>query len=119
MITLLHNPHCSKSRAALALTQQFAADNEISLNVIDYQSTPLQLTELRSLQQQLGLAVRDMVRDNETLFDTLRLTHASDDALFAALASHPQLLQRPIVVYQGRAVIGRPPEQLHALLRTA
>ena len=119
MITILHNPRCSKSRAALALTQQFADDNDISLSVIDYQTSPLQLAELRTLQQQLGIPVRDMVRDGEAIFDTLQLTHVSDETLLAALASHPQLLQRPIVIYQGRAVIGRPPEQLHALLRTA
>lgn len=60
-----------------------------------------------------------MVRDNEELFVTLQLTHASDEALLAALASHPYLLQRPIVIYRDRAMIGRPPEQLRALLRTA
>ncbi|MDP3842320.1 MAG: arsenate reductase (glutaredoxin) [Oxalobacteraceae bacterium] len=119
MITILHNPRCSKSRAALALTQQFAADHDILLTVVDYQTAPLQLTELRSLQQQLGLPVRAMIRDGEALFDTLQLAHADDETLLAALASHPLLLQRPIVIYQERAVIGRPPELLHALLRTA
>lgn len=118
MITILHNPRCSKSRAALAIVQQFADDNDILLTITDYQATPLQLTELRSLEQQLGLPVRAMMRDGEMLFDTLQLARASDATLLAALASHPQLLQRPIVIYLGRAVIGRPPEQLHALLRT-
>ncbi|MEO8408728.1 MAG: arsenate reductase (glutaredoxin) [Oxalobacteraceae bacterium] len=119
MITILHNPRCSKSRAALALTQQFADANEIALNLVDYQTSPLQLAQLHDLQRQLGIPVREMLRDGDALFDTLQLAHASDETLFAALASHPQLLQRPIVIYQGRAMIGRPPEQLHALLRPA
>lgn len=119
MITILHNPRCSKSLAALARTQQFADANAIALNVIDYQVAPLQLAQLQDLQQQLRIPVRDMVRDGEALFDTLQLAQASDEILFAALASHPQLLQRPIVIYQGRAAIGRPLEQLDAVLRTA
>lgn len=119
MITILHNPRCSKSIAALTRTQQFADANAIALNVIDYQVAPLQLSQLHDLQQQLCIPVRDMVRDGEALFDTLHLAQASDETLFAALASHPQLLQRPIVIYRGRAAIGRPPEQLDALLRTA
>lgn len=119
MITILHNPRCSKSRAALLLTQQFADDNDIALHVVDYQTAPLQLAELRDLQRQLCVPVRDMVRNGEDLFDALQLAHASDETLLAALASHPQLLQRPIVIYRDRAVIGRPIEQLHALLRTA
>lgn len=119
MITILHNPRCSKSRAALLLAQQFADNNDISLQVIDYQISPLQLAELRELQRQLCVPVRDMVRDAEDLFDALQLVHASDETLLEALASHPQLLQRPIVIYQNRAVIGRPTEQLHTLLRTA
>jgi arsenate reductase len=119
MITILHNPRCSKSIAALARTQQFADANAIALNVIDYQVAPLQLSELHDLQRQLCIPVRDMVRDGEALFATLQLAQASDEILFAALASHPQLLQRPIVIYRGRAAIGRQPEQLDALLRTA
>lgn len=119
MITILHNPRCSKSIAALARTQQFADANAIALNVIDYQVTPLQLSQLHDLQQQLRIPVRDMVRDGEALFDTLQLAQASDEMLFSALAAHPRLLQRPIVIYQGRAVIGRPPEQLDALLHFA
>lgn len=119
MITILHNPRCSKSRAALMLVQQFATDNAVSLQTVDYQTAPLNLAELRTLQQQLGIPVRAMVRDGEALFDTLRLAQADDATLLAALASHPQLLQRPIVIYKGRAMIGRPTEHLHALLGTA
>lgn len=117
MITIYHNPRCSKSREALALAQQFADANHLPLEVIDYQTTPLTLPQLSTLAQQLDAPVRDMVRNNETEYAELGLGHADDAALLQALASHPQLLQRAIVVYRNRAVIGRPPERVHDLLQ--
>ncbi|GIZ51935.1 hypothetical protein NCCP691_19490 [Noviherbaspirillum aridicola] len=62
--------------------------------------------------QSLVGGVRRMVRDNEEGYASLRLGEADDSVLLAALASHPELLQRPIVVYRGRAVVARPPELL-------
>jgi arsenate reductase len=117
MITIYHNPRCSKSRAALALTEQFAAARALPLTVVDYQKTPLTLVQLHTLQHQLGQPVRAMVRDGEDDYAALQLAQADDAALLQALAAHPKLLQRPIVVYEGRAQIGRPPEALHQLLR--
>jgi arsenate reductase len=117
MITIYHNPRCSKSRAALLLSEQFAAARQLPLTVVDYQKTPLTLAQLHTLQQQLGQPLRAMVRDNEDEYAALQLQQAGDAALLQALAAHPRLLQRPIVVYQDRAQIGRPPEALHALLK--
>ena len=117
MITIYHNPHCSKSREALALVQQFSAQNKIPLTIIDYLHTPPTLEQLHTLHQQLGKDVRHMVRDTEEEFTTLELAHASDLALLQAVAGHPKLLQRPIVIYRERAMIGRPPAVLHALLQ--
>lgn len=112
MIAIYHNPLCSKSREALAMVEDFARAKNLSLSVVDYQKTPLNLEQLRQLQRQLGTAVLDMVRTNEEEYAALNLAAADDDGLLNALASHPRLLQRPIVVYQEQALIARPPEQL-------
>lgn len=120
MITIYHNPHCSKSRGALERTQQFATQHALELSIVDYQKTPLtlaQLTELhRVLQSGKKVSVRDMVRDNEELFTSLQLKNADDATLLAALAAHPVLLQRPIVTFNGRAVIARPVEDVESVL---
>jgi arsenate reductase len=118
MITIYHNPRCSKSREALALIEQFAGAQSLTVNVVDYQKTPLTLAQLTALHQQLGDDVRAMVRDNEEEFSTLNLANADDAALLQALSSHPKLLQRPIVVYGGRAAIGRPSERIKTLLQS-
>ena len=117
MITIYHNPRCSKSREALMLTQQFADLQRLPLNIVDYQKEPLTLAELTALHAKLGGQVRDMVRANEDEYVALKLAQADDATLLRALAAHPGLLQRPIVDYCDRAVIGRPTERLHTLLQ--
>lgn len=116
-ITIYHNPRCTKSREALALAQQFADANNAPLKVVEYLKTPLDATALADLRQWLNAPLRDMVRSGEEEYAALNLSQASDEVLLQALAAHPKLMQRPIVVYRGRAMIGRPPEKLHELLR--
>lgn len=112
MITLYHNPRCSKSREALAMVEAFAQAEGLALTIVDYQKTPPSLELLRQLQRQLGVAVRDMVRTNEEEYAALNLASADDERLLNALAEHPSLLQRPIVAYREGALIARPPELL-------
>jgi arsenate reductase len=119
MITIYHHPRCSKSRETLTLVEQFARAQGLAIDVVDYQKNPLTLPQLTSLHQQLGGAIRNMVRDNEEEYVALNLAQADDAALLRAVALHPKLLQRPIVVYRDQAVIGRPPERIHALLQPA
>jgi arsenate reductase (glutaredoxin) len=119
MITILHNPRCSKSREALVLTQQFAMEQGLALDVLDYQKTPLTLAQLIVLQKQLNLAASDMLRNSEAEYAALNLAQADEATLLQAMADHPVLLQRPIVIFNGRAMIGRPPERLSALLQNA
>ncbi len=116
MITIYHNPHCSKSREALAMVEQFAAQRDLKLDVVDYLKNPPSIAQLAMLLQELGTNARDMVRQNETEYAMLHLAQADDAALLAAIAQHPRLLQRPIVSYAGRALIGRPPERLASML---
>lgn len=120
MLTIYHNPRCSKSRETLALTEAFAAQHGLQLDVVDYQKTPLsrqQLVELHQVLQSEGaVSVAAMVRNNEDEFSALQLSDADDARLLDALASHPKLLQRPIVRLNQRAAIGRPPELVQAIL---
>jgi arsenate reductase len=116
MITMYHNPRCSKSREALAIAEQFSSLHKFKPEVVDYQKTPLTLAQLQTLHRQLGGPLSAMVRDNEPEYAALNLAQADDAALLEALAAHPKLLQRPVVVYRERAVIARPPQLLNALL---
>jgi arsenate reductase len=117
MITIYHNPRCSKSRAACELiTSTYHSANEAT-EVVEYLKQPLSVTQLKALNAQLGCPVREMIRDTEAEYKELNLADPSltDAQLYDALAKHPILLQRPIVVRNGRAVIGRPPENIAAL----
>ncbi|MFZ6748977.1 arsenate reductase (glutaredoxin) [Undibacterium sp. Ren11W] len=117
MITIYHNPRCSKSRETLALVQQISSEQNLPLEVVDYQKSALNLAQLRHLNKQLGGNVKEMLRENEDEFSSLGLHHADDEALLAALANHPKLLQRPIVSYLDKAAIGRPPEFVLSLFK--
>ncbi|HEV3428642.1 MAG TPA: arsenate reductase (glutaredoxin) [Paraburkholderia sp.] len=116
MITIYHNPRCSKSRATCDLVADANAANE-PVEVVEYLKTVPTVEQLKSLHALLGGPLRDMMRTNETEYAELGLAdeNVSDDQLYAAIAKHPTLLQRPIVVRNGRAVIGRPPENVATL----
>jgi arsenate reductase (glutaredoxin) len=117
MITLYHNSRCSKSNAALALLSTKLGKHADTLSVIDYLETPLSVETLEALHRMLGGSVRGMMRPDEPEYKSLAL-HApeiEDSQLYEAMASNPILLQRPIVVRDGRAVIGRPTEAIEAL----
>lgn len=108
-LTLYHNPHCSKSRKTLDLLLH----KGLNPLIIDYVKQPLTLEQF----QQLGshFALKHFVRTNEAIFDELKLSIDNEDEVLAAMSVHPILMQRPIVVYKNKAIIGRPPEQVLAL----
>ncbi len=111
---LYHNPRCSKSRETLELLQQ----NGVTPQVIHYLDTPPTADELRDLLRMLDLPARSLLRTSESEYAELGLADPakSDEAIIAALAQHPRLIQRPIFVHRGRAALGRPPEQVLDLL---
>ncbi|MDP1980351.1 ArsC/Spx/MgsR family protein [Undibacterium sp.] len=120
MITIYHNPHCSKSRETLALVQAHAGNAQLALQVIDYQKTPLHVNELHKLWEALGTDdIQVMLRNNEVEYASLHLAKADITTVFSAIVSHPHLLQRPIVTYQNKAAIGRPPEHVLTLFKKA
>lgn len=113
-VTLYHNPRCSKSRAALALLEE----RGVALTVIEYLETPLDVQGLRAVLTRLGIDARQLLRTGEPEYQALLLDDPKldDDALLAAIAANPRLLERPIAVRGERAVIGRPPERVLELL---
>ena len=112
-ITILHNPRCSKSRAALALLQDKGAD----LDIVEYLKTPPSRDELASIIRKLGLQPEALVRKGEGEFKEHYAGKALSDAQWLdALAAHPILIERPIAIKGERAVLGRPPENVLALV---
>lgn len=114
MIRIYHNSRCSKSRSALALLEQHGQPFE----VIDYLETPLDADQLKKLLLLLGMTARQLLRTGEDEYKQLRLENPQldEDALIAAMATHPRLIERPIVVANGNAVIGRPSEAVLDIL---
>ena len=109
----LHNPRCSKSRAALELVR----DAGVELPVREYLKDPLSVDELRRIVQLLGVRPIDIVRRGEPQSAALALgDDTPDDEVLRAMAEHPILIERPIVVRGGRAVVGRPPESVREVL---
>ena len=111
---LYPNPRCSKSRAALALL----AERGIEPRIVRYLDTPPDVATLHALLTMLGLTPRAVLRTGEEAFRTLGLASPDldDRALVDAMAAHPELIERPILVRGNRAVIGRPTERLLTLL---
>lgn len=113
-LTIYHNTRCSKSREALRLIQGHGAEPE----VVHYLETPPDAQTLDGLLRALGLEPRELMRRQEPEYQALGLDEPSlsRDTLIAAMVAHPRLIERPIVVSGGRAVLGRPPERVLDLL---
>lgn len=111
---LYHNPDCSKSRAALALLRSHGVEPV----QVDYRATPPTVDELRDLLRLLGVPARDLLRTGDDEARALGLDDPAlpDEAVLQALARHPALMQRPILVHGDRALIARPPERVLELL---
>jgi arsenate reductase len=112
-LSMYFNPRCSKCRTAKGLLEE----RDIDVQIIEYVQTPPTIDDLRVLMGLLGLTdPRGMMRTGESIYGELGLAEESGDALLEAIAAKPILLERPIVVRGGRAVIARPPELLLELL---
>ena len=114
-VTIYHNPRCSKSRDTLALLQE----RGITPQVVAYLEQAPTPDEIRRLLGLLGLAdARALMRKGEAEYKDLGLDAPGlgQEALIAAMAAHPRLIERPIVVHGDKAAIGRPPEKVLAIL---
>ena len=113
-ITIYHNPKCSKSRKALEIIKS----KNIEPTIILYLINKLSKADVKNLLTKLGLSIRDILRTGEDEYknNNLKNENLSDDKLIDFLIRFPKLLQRPIVVKNNKAVIGRPPENILNLL---
>lgn len=113
-VTIYHNPRCSKSRQTLALLQQ----RGIAPEVILYLKTPPSVPELTALLKSLALPPRALLRTHEPLCKSLDLDNpnVTDAQLLEILSRHPELIERPIVIHNDQARIGRPPEAILEIL---
>ncbi|WP_313303842.1 arsenate reductase (glutaredoxin) [Stutzerimonas balearica] len=113
-LILYHNPRCSKSRGALELLQARGMEPTI----VRYLDTPPSEGELHALLAKLGFSARQLLRTGEEEYQSLGLadTALTDAQIIAAMARHPRLIERPILIAGDKAVIGRPPERVLELL---
>ncbi|MDN3526409.1 arsenate reductase (glutaredoxin) [Halomonas sabkhae] len=112
MLTLLHNPRCSKSRETLALLEERGLD----IRVRRYLEEPLDEAELRALLSRLEAGSAALVRTNESEWKTLGADRDDPEQVIQAIVAHPRIMQRPIADDGQRAIIGRPPEDVLSLL---
>ena len=113
--TIYHNPRCSKSRLALELLK----DNGINPKVVLYLQTPPSEKELVLILKKLNMEARELVRKGEVEFKEQNLSDISksEEDIIQAMVHFPKLMERPIVIYGDRAVIGRPPENVLKIIK--
>jgi arsenate reductase len=113
-VTIYHNPRCSKSRETLAMLQ----DKGIKPVVIEYLNTPPDKKTLQDILGKLGLSARQLLRAKEQAYQDLKLenTALTEQQIIAAIVENPILMERPIVLANGKAAIGRPPENVLEIL---
>ena len=113
-VTIWHNPRCSKSRNAVTLLEE----QGVEAKIVKYLDTPPSKEELVSLLKMLGISARELMRKKEAIYKELGLKDIEDeDALVDAMVKNPKLIERPIVIKNAKAAIGRPLENIVALLK--
>jgi arsenate reductase len=112
MVTIYHNPRCSKSRAVLALLRE----RGIQPRIVEYLKDPPSADELKRILGLLGAGPRALLRAKEAVAVGIDDSTMSDDALIEAMVRHPIVIERPIVVAGERARLGRPPDRVLEIL---
>jgi len=113
-IKIFHNPRCSKSRNALALLEE----QGLEVEVVKYLDTPPTRAELTAILDMLGLSAKGLMRNKEDLYKELGINEIDDEeVLIGLMVANPKLIERPIVIKDGKAAIGRPIENIVELLK--
>jgi arsenate reductase len=111
-VTIYHNPRCSKSRETLKLIE----DKGIAPTVVEYLKTPPTAAELATILALLGKSPREILRKKEAAEAGIDADALSDAQLIEAMVANPSAIERPIVMSEGKAALGRPPESVLAIL---
>ena len=113
-VAIYHNPRCSKSRQTLQLLEEQGVEPEI----IEYLKTPPDMAGLKKILKMLGMEPRELMRKKEKEYKEAGLDdpNLSPDQLIQAMIDHPRLIERPIVIKNGKAALGRPPEKVLDIL---
>ena len=110
---IYHNPRCSKSRQTLALIQE----NGQEVEIIEYLKESLSFKDLKSILEMLNIKAIELIRTNEIIWkENYKGKEMTDQELINAMSENPKLIERPIVVKNGQAIIGRPPKKVLDLL---
>jgi arsenate reductase (glutaredoxin) len=111
-VTIYHNPRCNTSRKTLALLRE----NGIEPDIVEYLKTPYTAAQLKRLLGQLKMPASALVRKKEAAAAGIDPSKLPEEELIAAMAAHPIIVQRPIVVSGGKVALGRPPEAVLSVL---
>ncbi|MCU7844000.1 MAG: arsenate reductase (glutaredoxin) [Candidatus Thiodiazotropha sp. (ex Monitilora ramsayi)] len=113
-VEIYHNPRCSKSRQTLQILQEKGVEPD----VVEYLKTPPDKATLKRILEMLGLEPRELMRTKEKEYKENGLDDPSltRDQLIDGMIAHPKLIERPIVIKDGKATIGRPPEKVLEIL---
>jgi len=113
MIQILYNPQCSKSNCALA----YLKEENIQFEVLNYLHKPLMVNEIQTILQQIGIPAAALIRKSEPLYKEKYAEKSfSEQEWIEIMAENPILIERPIIIKDNKAVIGRPIEKVYALL---
>ena len=113
MIKIYHNPRCSKSRQGLAILEE----SKKEFTIVKYLNETLNETELKEIISLLNIAPIDLVRKNESIWkENYKGKDLTDDEIVTAMVENPKLIERPIVIHDKKAVIGRPPQKISEIL---
>lgn len=111
-VTIYHNPRCTKSRETLALLEK----KGVKPRIVEYLKTPPDKAELKRILKMLGKTPRELLRAKEAKEAGLDKPGLGDDEIIAGMVAHPIVIERPIVVKDDRAALGRPPEAVLKIL---
>lgn len=110
---ILHNPRCSKSRQGLAIL----TNAKVKFEIIEYLKTPLSEKEIKDIITKLNIEPIDLVRKGEAIWkENFKGKDLSNNQIIKAMAENPKLIERPIVIHNDKAVLGRPPEKIITIL---
>lgn len=111
-ITIWHNPRCTKSRNAL----DYLEEKKLDIHVVKYLDLEITKDDLKEILQMLGFGARDLMRTKEDIYKELNLKDENDEEkLIEAMVANPKLIERPIVIKDGSAVVARPLEKIDEL----